>query len=932
MSYAQATIAGTVRDTSGAVLPGVTVEAASPALIEKVRSVTTDGSGQFQVIDLRPGAYTVTFTLPGFNTVRREGVELTGSFTATVNAEMRVGALEETVTVTGEAPTVDTQSATRQTVITAALADAIPSGRQLQNLAVLIPAVTATGGTGGRSQDVGGVLGNVVVTLSVHGSRGNDQRMMFNGLTLGTLGNAGSSSWGVPNMQAYQEVAIDFAAVSAELATGGVRMNVIPKDGGNTFKGTAFFAFANESMTGSNFTDRVKNLGLTAPDSVLKVWDVNPGVGGPIKKDRVWFYTTIREQGSNAQVAGAFANLNANRPDVWTYVPDTSKPGTSESTWRDAQMRMTVQATPRNKIGMIYDYQTYCGCPFGITAQRAPETATRRRAPSQVQPTIDWSSPVTSRLLVDAVASYRNERFQNLPPRDLNPLMIMVTEQSNGLVYRASDSYTNNRYETMYYRFGLNYVTGSHAVKVGFNNGFGNATTETFLGTAPVSYRFNNGVPNQISLRALPTTTYIDLDRDLGLFVQDKWTMNRLTVNLGLRLDHLKLSTPEQSLQPTLLAPNRNVTFPKTDSLDWKDITPKSALTYDVFGDGKTAVKVTLNKYLAAQTVASPVANPAASVVNQTTRSWNDANRDFVPNCDLIALPANGECGAIANSDFGQIRPGTVTGEELRKGWGVRGYNWEFSAGVQREIASRVSIDVSYYRRIFGNLIVTDNTSLAASDFDTFSVTAPIDSRLPDGGGYTIGGLYNVKPAAFSRPAANVLALGKNYGKMTEHWNGIDVSARARLGANTTIQGGVSTGRASIDNCEVTAVLPEMLVNATVFNVANTATQPQDYCKQQQNFLTQVKGMATYTVPKADVILSLAIQSFNGPVRAANYTVTSAQAAQTLGRPLSGNAANVVVNILRPGEQNVERLNQLDLRVGKLLRFRNTRTSINLDV
>jgi hypothetical protein len=932
IAFAQATIAGTVRDTSGAVLPGVTVEAASPALIEKVRSVTTDGGGQFQIIDLRPGSYTVTFSLAGFNTVRREGIELTGSFTAAVNIEMRVGALEETVTVTGEAPTVDTQSATRQAVISNELADAIPSGRQIQNLAVLIPSVTATGGTGGRNQDVGGVLGNVVATLSVHGSRGNDQRMMFNGLTLGTLGNAGASSYGVPNLQAYQEVAIDFAAVSAELATGGVRMNVIPKDGGNAFRGTLFGSFANSSMQGSNFTDRVKNLGLTTPDRILEVWDFNPGFGGPIKRDRVWFYTTIRDTGSNTDVAGSFANLNANKPDVWTYAPDTSTPGTTEAIWRDIQARLTIQATPKNKFGIIYDYQTYCACPFGVTSTRTLDAATRRRAPNQVQPTFDWASPVTSRLLLDAVLSYRNERFQNLAPTDLDPRMIMVTEQSTGLQYRAFDNYTNNVYETLNYRFGVNYVTGSHAFKIGFNRGTGNAESHTYLATPPVSYRFNNGVPNQITLRALPTTTFIDLDHDMGLFVQDRWTAGRATVSLGLRYDMLKLSTPEQSLGPTQLTPNRNVTFPKTDSLNWTDLTPKFALAYDLFGDGRTAVKVTMNKYLAAQTVASPVANPAASVVSNTTRSWNDADRDFVPDCDLTAPAANGECGGMANTAFGQTTPGIRTADDLREGFGVRGYNWEFSAGVQRQIASRFAIDLSYFRRTFGNFIVTDNLALSAADYDQFAITAPVNAQLPDGGGYRVGGINALKQASFGRPANEILTLAKNYGDSKEHWNGVDLSGRMRLGADAVIQGGVSTGRTSIDNCEVTGQLPEMLNNATIFTNANGAVQPQDFCAHKENFRTQVKGMATYTVPNVDLLLSLTWQSFDGRVRAANYTVSNAMATAALGRPLAGNAANIVVNIVKPGVQSGERLNQFDFRVGKILRMGRTRTSLNLDI
>jgi hypothetical protein len=459
LAFAQATITGVVRDTSGAVLPGVTVEAGSPVLIEKVRSVTTDAGGQFRIIDLRPGVYAVTFSLPGFNTVKREGVELSGNFTATINADMRVGEVQETVTVTGEAPTVDVQSATRQRVMSSELVDSLPSGRQLSNIAVLIPGVSVGGATGGRSQDVGGVLGNVNAVLTVHGSRGTDQRMTFNGMTLGTLGNAGASSYGMPNTQAFQEVAIDYAAVSAELATGGVRMNVIPKDGGNLFKGTFFGTYGNSSMQGDNFTDRVKALGLTTPDSIISVWDVNPGGGGPIVKDRVWFYTTVRHTGSETKAAGSFYNLNANNPNAWTYAPDESRPGTNKAIWRDAQGRLTVQATPRNKVAVTYDYQAYCGCAFGVGATRAPETQQWRRAPNQTQITPDWSSPITSRILVDAVLSYRFERWGNFAPPDLNPAMIAVTEQSTGLQYRSLNSYTNNIYETLVYRVGFNYVS-----------------------------------------------------------------------------------------------------------------------------------------------------------------------------------------------------------------------------------------------------------------------------------------------------------------------------------------------------------------------------------------------------------------------------------------------------------------------------------------
>ena len=224
VAYAQASITGVVRDTSGAVLPGVTVEAASPALIEKVRSSVTNDTGQFRIENLRPGAYSVTFTLGGFSTVRRDGVELQGSFSASINIEMRVGEIAETVTVTGESPIVDIQNTTQQRVLSHEIIDAIPTGRSDKNLATLIPGVSIAGGI---SQDVGGTQDQVSSQLVVHGSRGTDQRLTQNGVSLGITANGANTLIVATNLSAYQEVTIDTGAVSAELPTGGVRVNYI---------------------------------------------------------------------------------------------------------------------------------------------------------------------------------------------------------------------------------------------------------------------------------------------------------------------------------------------------------------------------------------------------------------------------------------------------------------------------------------------------------------------------------------------------------------------------------------------------------------------------------------------------------------------------------------------------------------------------------
>jgi hypothetical protein len=351
-------------------------------------------------------------------------------------------------------------------------------------------------------------------------------------------------------------------------------------------------------------------------------------------------------------------------------------------------------------------------------------------------------------------------------------------------------------------------------------------------------------------------------------------------------------------------------------------------------------MKVSLNKYLQGQGSGNSAADntfgsalaPAGRVVLSTTRSWNDANRDYVPQCDLTSPLANGECGAMASNTFGLATASQSYDPDTLNGWGKRGFNWEFTAGVQRELVPRVSVDVSYFRRWFGNFILTDNRAVAASDYTQFSVTAPAtDSRLPNGG-QTVTGLFDLNPNKVGQ-LDNLVTYAKNYGKQTYHWNGMDMTINARPRPGLLFQGGASTGRASSDNCEVMAKVPEMLFGLGSYDLANGGSwMPLQYCDQKQKFLTQVKMLGAYTVPRIDVQVSGTFQSVPGPLVFANYAVPTAVAAASLGRPLSGNAANVTVNLLDPGTLYGGRASWLDLRFGKILRYGRARTTVNFDL
>jgi hypothetical protein len=956
--FAQATLTGVVKDTSGAVLPGVVVEASSPALIEKTRSVVTDGTGQYQIVNLVPGVYTVTFGLSGFNAVKREGIELTGTFTASINAELRVGELSETITVTGETPIVDVQGTTRQQVLGREVIDTIPAGRTTYNIGILIPGVSFGGPA---SQDVGGSSQNTTIGLVAHGSRYNDQASVQNGISIAAMAD---KSWFSPmlyNPVATQEVVIDTSAVNVELPSGGVRTNVITRDGGNVFKGSMFANYASNAMQADNFTPELEAAGLRQPGAINKLWDINPGLGGPIKKDRLWFYASGRYTGVSNYASGIFADLNANNPNVWTYAPDPNSKPVNDLVTKDGQLRLTWQVNAKNKIGFVWHEQTICGCPANVSATNA--VGQWRAFPLQRLLQADWTSPLTSRLLLEVGGVSYIGNSVEYPLEGLNPQNVTVLEQSSGLTYRGNDPYRERPNASRHARVALSYVTGAHAFKGGFNHTSGWARTRNF-GMQPLTYRFNNGVPNQLTQFAFPFVFEVNVDHNMGFFAQDKWTMRRLTVTAGVRYDYFGNSFPESTLGPTVFTPDRNVIFPEQRNLSLHDITPRIGAVYDLFGNGKTAVKASMNKYLSGlgSIDLSAMPHPVANAVLNANRSWNDTafpvgdprRGNFVPDCNLASTVTNGECGGMSNTDFGTIRPGAAYDPEILRGWGNRGFNWEFSAGVQQELMPRVAVDLGYFRRWYGNDVVTDNRAVTPADFTKFSVTAPVDPRLPGGGGYTVSGLYDLNPNKFGIPAQNYVTFADNYGGLSDMWNGFDFNSNVRPGRGVLLQGGFSTGRRTTDMCAIAEKLPLWLVtnagaaannlvqsgtfvnvgagrNLDVVDTAGILT-PQEFCNQDSGWLTQVKLLGSYTVPRIAVQIAGTFQNLPGRQIAAYYIATNAQVVPSLGRSLSGGAANVTVNLVKPGTLYGERLNQLDLRFGKILNFGRTRSTLSLDV
>jgi len=979
IAHAQSSITGVVRDTSGAVLPGVTVEASSDVLIEKVRTAVSDSNGLYRIVDLRPGTYAVSFTLPGFKTYLRDGLILAAEFNATVNADMSVGGLEETITVTGESPIVDVQSAKRQRTLDSDLVQALPTAKGYAGLMVLIPSMVQSGGGVPNVQ-----LSPGMVVFGGRGGRGNEGRTQVDGLNTGASLNGGGVSGYRQDVENAAEVAITTAGGLGETEVGGPTINFVPRTGGNTFRSHFFFTGLGGGMQASNYTDELKAAGLRTPAKTNYIYDTSYSLGGPIKRDKIWFYFLGYYRGSENTIPGMFYNQNEWDPSKWSYVPDESRPALSGGRGPiQPALRLTLQLSSRDKLNLFWDEQISNNSLGAGNATNAPETGGRNHGWQRVQQ-VKWTSTATNRLLLEAgLGTYLSnwntrERYAEDQPLSLDVRrgMVQVNEQCAnpaggiptprdafgrggfcadnggiaGLNYRNQAFWNADWIGAHTWNSAATIVSGANSIKIGYQGAYHADNRAQEGGTNDLTYRFNNGIPNQLTQRLEAYRTYSRV-RYNALFVQDQFTRGKLTLSGALRYDHSWSYYPEQSIggEGVRFLPTQFTWAKSKGVIGYNDITPRAGVAYDVFGNGKTAIKANLGKYLEAAVNGNgnySALLPSSRIELTQARTWTDANGNYAADCDLQSgasqdLRAGGGdfCGAWANPNFGKAVDAagnpiysTSYAEKILKGWGTRPSDWQVGVTLQQEILPRVSVEVGYTRRWLQNFTVTDNLAVAPGDFDIFSVVAPSDPRLPGGGGYTVSGLYNVKPDKFSVAPNQLRTYAPDYGEISQVYNGIDINVNARMSNGLQLQAGTSTGQRVTDYCEVRGLLPEQNIGFSTASELPNYNPVNPYCHFEPGNTTRFTGAGTYVVPKIDVQLAATFQSSPAEPLRADWTVSSAVVQQWLGRPLSGNAPNVTVNLLAPDQMRGARVNQLDFRVGKVLRFGGQRATVSLDL
>jgi hypothetical protein len=890
---AQSAISGVVVDSSGGVLPGVSVEAESPVLIEKVRTTVTDSQGLYTLADLRPGVYIVQFSLTGFTSVRREGVQVSSNVNVPVNAELRIGGIEETLTVSGQAAAVDVRNAGRTAVLSRDVLDSLPTSRTYTTVGAIIPGIKLT------KPDIGGTQ---AVQQAYPVSRGmtnhNDNMMMVDGMPVRLNG---TTSQAYTNFSMVEEVTYQTTGIGADTSGGGVRVNMIPKDGGNTFRGNVFFGGSSGNWQSNNVTQELIDRGLPSPTATDYLYDLNPSFGGPVKRDAVWFFGSYRRLVLNTLPGGSYADGRPAVEDQWI------DSGSARLTWQVSPPHRLTAYIDRAWKGKGHDFTDLV--PAEVSPARIdPETAASKRDPSLYYIAYaKWTSTLTNKLLLENGLSLAVNNYSIIyqpgvaaPPGSPNFLINFPRiDILRGTLTGASDFTPNFQKQDAYaLSSAMTYAGGAHHFKTGVQWRFGPVESQLASTNGDLNARYRSGIPDSVTVRNAYVEAKHYLNADLGLFAQDSWTLGRWTANMGVRFDYLNAEARPTTAGAGRFVPTRSFDGNIPDLPRWFDVSPRLGIAYDVFGTAKTAIRASASKYTFQNStdIASRY-NPMSQASDR--RNWFDC--DVVAGtstCSGRALPSNGdgipqdyEIGPSGNRNFG-----ISTGRRPDPGLN-RQYNWDYSVGVDHAVTAALSITGAWYYRTFHNVEGQYNTLVdPVSDWVAFTTINPLTLEPMT--------IFNLMPSKLGL----VDLVDRNSDINTRVYNGFEASFRLRLPGGGTALGGFTRERTQSTTCDTSNP------NQWLYCDQTGELKQELGAVEGIPFRNEFKLAGSYPLP-GRISASVSLLSYAGPLLAVNWTPGAAVF------PNGQRTQPVTVPLIAPGTKYGDRWNQVDVGVKKSVRL-----------
>ena len=748
------TLAGVVRDAQGAVLPGVTVTASSEALIGGSRTTPTGATGTYQITGLPPGTYALTFELSGFSSFKREAVVVQVNQTTRIDVELAVGTLQESVTVSGESPVVDVSTTVTQTNITKDLYEAIPTGRNPWVMAGLVPGVI----TG--QLDVGGTQGMQQYNLEAFGSADSQKSFSIDGLKTNWGGGSGGATMQYYGFEMYEEYNMQTASGTAESDVSGVYMNMVTKSGGNRINSDHNFYFMNDGLQTDNIDDELRQrMGLAegqasgAAGNPIKIsYDWSSTLGGPIKRDRAWFF-------------GALRWWRLDQYQIGAVNPDGTQ-GIDDNRIRNFMGKATYQVNQNTRTSFMFNRNLK-----DRFHRREVDFSEDKATVLQDQPAQNYVAQIST---VFGRATVFDARFGRMwgvfPTRyqsDVQPTDIAIRDIVRNTQINAASGQSlnpNHRYQANanvgYFRDDIG--PGTHDFKAGVQMSWEKMGYDR-IRNGDHYLELNDGVAASVQIANTPVNSDHRLET-WGIFLQDRWSIGRATLNYGVRLDGVSSYLPEQSSPAGTFVAERS--FARKDVFDYNfNAAPRIGLSYDLFGTGRAALKAYYGRFY------NQFGSELAETLNlnglQSIRvTWTDRDND------LRLDP-----GEYVAPNFTSIIP-RMDGDSSRP------YSDEINIGLDYQLMPNFAVGGSYHRRQHRNGLGIVDVARPSTAY------APVTRTYtdPETGQPASITVYNLDPSLAStrdRVITNIDVLESNY-------DGFQLTFNKRMSNRWQLLGGVT--------------------------------------------------------------------------------------------------------------------------------------------